>query len=792
MSCSTSELRLANKIYIGNMTAPGKSGPPRSIERHEISMEFNESRWNMHSTKHIISGSGRRRIFSRWIALLSIVSLFAGLIVPNVATATASVAYVTIAPANVYTAVGTSQTWTVSVTDSSNQPIQGVQIYAFVTGVNPLPISPLAFTDANGQTTFSYTSTYSGTDTITVFYDVNSNQTYESNIDISDTTTVAWAYPANLTLSPSTLTRSTSNGGLQVTATVTDTNSNPIEGVSVHYAISGTHSTSGTLTTGIDGTVTFTDLSKVAGTDSITASSSSLSDSATIQWILGGGTLLLSPSNSSPGVNTTATLTASLQQSNGDPIPGVPVYFSVSGQNYLKSSATTDANGEATFQYSSSQTGADTVRAYADFDRSGTQSGGEPANTAYVNWGQSSSASLTLSPSTQSLSTNTQASVTASLSNASASVSGVVIRYSVSGANTSSGTETTDASGNATVSYVGTNTGTDTVTAYADLNNNGTQDSGEPGATATVTWSGATTVLSLAPTTTTPGVGTTAYIATSLTAANVGVPNVPIRYTVSGANSTSGSMTTAGNGNTVISYNGTNAGTDTVTAYADMNNNGSQDTGEPTATVTITWGGTTTPPSTFEPAQPSSPKAGCTYFPATQHNLCAGFQAYWNQFGGLAIFGMPLTEEFQVNGVTTQYFERARFEWHPGTFPARYDVLLGLLGNEVTAGRGSETPFMTAQANSATGCTYYAATGHNLCGGFAAYWNQNGGLATFGYPISEEFQEKNPDTGVVYTVQYFQRARFEWHPGESPATFDVELGRLGAQVLQTQYGVSYY
>ncbi len=386
-------------------------------------------------------------------------------------------------------------------------------------------------------------------------------------------------------------------------------------------------------------------------------------------------------------------------------------------------------------------------------------------------------------------------SITASYDNVNGSSSGATVRYTVSGANSTSGTLTTDANGNATITYTGSNAGTDTVTAYVDVNNNSAQDSGEPSATATVGWTTSAT-LALTPTASSIGVGTTAYIATSLTGSGGGVPGIAIRYTVSGANSNSGTMTTDGNGNTVISFTGYNVGTDTVSAYADFNNNGVQDNGEPSATTTVNWTSAasqpTNPPTTFQPAQPASPKTGCTYFPATHHNLCAGFQSYWNQFGGLAIFGMPLTEEFQVNGVTTQFFERAEFQWYPGSWPARYDVLLGLLGNQVTVGRGNEAPFQATTANTSSDCTYYAATGHNLCAGFQAYWNQNGGLAVFGYPISEEFQEKNPDTGQVYTVQYFQRARFEWHPGENPANFDVELGRLGAQVLQMQFGVSYY
>ncbi|MBX6341852.1 MAG: hypothetical protein IRY97_05290, partial [Thermomicrobiaceae bacterium] len=51
-------------------------------------------------------------------------------------------------------------------------------------------------------------------------------------------------------------------------------------------------------------------------------------------------------------------------------------------------------------------------------------------------------------------------------------------------------------------------------------------------------------------------------------------------------------------------------------------------------------------------------------------------------------------------------------------------------------------------------------------------------LALFGYPISEEFRD--PQTGL--TVQYFERARFEYHPA-NPDPYKVLLGRLGAEAL---------
>lgn len=84
--------------------------------------------------------------------------------------------------------------------------------------------------------------------------------------------------------------------------------------------------------------------------------------------------------------------------------------------------------------------------------------------------------------------------------------------------------------------------------------------------------------------------------------------------------------------------------------------------------------------------QPSQPDNPCRFFPETQHNLCLGFRAYWESYGDKALqtFGYPISEEFKnTDGLTVQYFERARFEWHPGSGQNPWDVLLGRLGDEV-------------------------------------------------------------------------------------------------------------
>jgi hypothetical protein len=164
------------------------------------------------------------------------------------------------------------------------------------------------------------------------------------------------------------------------------------------------------------------------------------------------------------------------------------------------------------------------------------------------------------------------------------------------------------------------------------------------------------------------------------------------------------------------------------------------------------------------------------YFSPTGHYLGGAFRYYWEQHGGLAIFGYPLTEEYvrKSDGRVVQYFERARFELHSqGNQPL---VLLGQLGREVTGNRNfpGVAPFASTSTRA-----YFAQTGHSLGGAFKRFWDGNGGLAIFGYPTSEEFTEQTAD-GQLRTVQYFERNRFELHPD------GVKLGLLGRQLVPQQ------
>src|SRR2546421_259740 len=89
---------------------------------------------------------------------------------------------------------------------------------------------------------------------------------------------------------------------------------------------------------------------------------------------------------------------------------------------------------------------------------------------------------------------------------------------------------------------------------------------------------------------------------------------------------------------------------------------------------------------------------------------------------------------------------------------------------------------VTAQATGRT----FPETGKTLQGMFLAYWRTHGGLAQQGFPISEEISEKSDLDGKTYTVQYFERAVFEYHP-ENKAPYDVLLSQLGTTRYKAVY-----
>lgn len=83
---------------------------------------------------------------------------------------------------------------------------------------------------------------------------------------------------------------------------------------------------------------------------------------------------------------------------------------------------------------------------------------------------------------------------------------------------------------------------------------------------------------------------------------------------------------------------------------------------------------------------------------------------------------------------------------------------------------------------------FFKETGHYLAGGFLTYWKQNGSLDTFGFPLTEEFSEFDTGHNITLTVQYFERAKFEYH-AEFPPNQRVQLALIGDQAVEGKYYV---
>lgn len=177
-------------------------------------------------------------------------------------------------------------------------------------------------------------------------------------------------------------------------------------------------------------------------------------------------------------------------------------------------------------------------------------------------------------------------------------------------------------------------------------------------------------------------------------------------------------------------------------------------------------------PSTITMPAPGE-KVPQKYFPETGHTVGGDFLTFWQNNGGDEIFGKPLTEEVLEQGVTVQYFEKARFEYHPGN-PDPYKVLLGELGLELTRGTdfGSIPPFENKADK-----VYFDATSHSLGGAFLEFWQAHNGLLILGFPISEELEKDG------LTFQYFQRGLLEYHP-DRPAPERVQITKLGTEALR--------
>ena len=184
-------------------------------------------------------------------------------------------------------------------------------------------------------------------------------------------------------------------------------------------------------------------------------------------------------------------------------------------------------------------------------------------------------------------------------------------------------------------------------------------------------------------------------------------------------------------------------------------------------------------PAAYLPDE-AAPPARC--FEATGHSVSGNFLRYWEAMGGVEALGYPISQPFEQEGRQVQYFEYARLEDHPDD-PAGPLVKLSMLGERL----GRRRPPLGASRvppASERGSRFYPPMGHAVSGEFMTYFDAQGGLERFGYPIAE------PAVVDGRLVQDFQRARFIWRldrpPGERVALEPTGRVYFDAQGLDPQ------
>jgi hypothetical protein len=147
---------------------------------------------------------------------------------------------------------------------------------------------------------------------------------------------------------------------------------------------------------------------------------------------------------------------------------------------------------------------------------------------------------------------------------------------------------------------------------------------------------------------------------------------------------------------------------------------------------------------------------------------------YFEQMGGEAVLGQPLTNEHNEDGHIVQYFENARLEW----WPQRGQVRLSPLGRLLYPHWrffAQDQPVAETSAQ-----RYFPETGHAVRFAFLRFFQEHGGVQVFGLPISGELPA---DDEWQHAVQYFERAVFRFDPTKAGTPGEVQLAPLGRQFL---------
>ncbi len=309
-------------------------------------------------------------------------------------------------------------------------------------------------------------------------------------------------------------------------------------------------------------------------------------------------------------------------------LPVFPIIFgtmrwAVTGPNSATASPSSGSlkpdflHGTASFTYTNTRAGQDSVVVWYDLSGDSVLDCGEPSASTTITWIPGVPTKIAVAPDGVNVGVGTNQTETATVQDQYGNpvADGTTVSWVIEGTNAgtaspASGTSQTTA-GSAAFSYTNTTVGTDTVRAYIDGDNSGTYSNGELTGTASVNWiPGPPSTISLNPLDDTNVVGVN-HSVTATVKDQYGnlVPNgTSISWVVEGANSGAANpalgTTSTTNGATTFTYTNTKSGQDTIRAYFDANTSNSFDNGDPTATTTQTW---TAGPATSIVVTPATP-----------------------------------------------------------------------------------------------------------------------------------------------------------------------------------------
>jgi parallel beta-helix repeat protein len=378
------------------------------------------------------------------------------------------------------------------------------------------------------------------------------------------------------------------NSTHELTATVT-LEGQPSSGVQVRFEVSGTHTETGSATTGADGQAGFEYTGSQLGEDTIVAcanadgslpascATADFSDDASKTWeAVPVDDLELEPHRSTNEVGETHELTATTFDDDDEPLQFAAVRFEVTGDHEETGSAVTDANGEARFSYTGTVTGEDDILACTNPDGTLPEDCDDEDNDIIVDdarkrWvDEITGDDLDLEPRESTNPVNSTHELTATVELDDQPAEGAEVRFEVSGTHDDTGTAVTDEDGEATFAYTGTALGEDEIVACTNADGSLPEDCDDADLDddAEKTWEPVdAAALSLEPDDVTNPVGESHEVTATVTDGE-GQPTefAAVRFEVSGTHEETGSAVTDETGEASFDYEGVEAGEDTIVA----------------------------------------------------------------------------------------------------------------------------------------------------------------------------------------------------------------------------------